>query len=1132
MKSHQKPFFVLMVIVLLAGMIGSQSPKPVQAANPLRISQVYAGGGAANSSYTNDFIEIYNSGSGPVSLAGMSIQYTTATGDEIFGGSANQITELPDVTLVAGQYYLILGGGGSGGALLPTPDLIDASPIAMSHGQGKVALVNSSGSLGCNGGSSPCTPAQLALIVDLVGYGSANFFEGLSATSGLTVTTAALRLDGGCTDTDDNNADFISSTPTPRNSESSKHSCGTTEVIGSDLRISQVYGGGGNTGAPYTHDFVELFNSGSIPVSLAGMSVQYTSAAGTGNFGANTGQLTELPDVTINPGQYYLIQEAGAATGVPLPTPDHIDPTPINMSGTNGKVALVNSTTTLGCNGGSTPCSPEQLVLIVDLVGFGNANFFEGAGAAPTLTNSTAALRKGNGCIDTDENSQDFDVLAPAPRNMATPAQTCGPAVDIPPTVSATLPANNATNIAPDTNITITFSEPVTLAEDWYTISCGASGAHTAVVTDANPIFTLNPDSNFTANEVCTVTVVAANVSDQDAPVDAMVEDYVFSFTIAEGCGGDFTPIYEIQGSDMRSPMEEQTVTTEGVVVGDFQTGGKNGFYIQDEVGDNDEATSDGIFIYYLTAPDVVVGDKVRVTGKVSEYNGATQITGSAMQICSSGNVIEPTEISLPVESVDAFEKYEGMLVTFPQSLIIAEYFDYDRYGEIVLTSQRHMTPTAIVEPGPAAQAAAEAYLLDRITLDDGRTPANPHPAIHPNGQEFTMNNLFRGGGTLTNVTGVMDYMFNLYRIQPTQGAVYEDVNPRSDAPDIAEGDLTIASFNVLNYFVTLDGSGNRCGPSGNMECRGADNEKEFERQRAKIVAALEEIDADVYGLMEIENDRPGGGDPVADLVAGLNEIQGAGTYAYIQTGAIGTDAIKQAILYKPASVTPVGDYKILDSSVDSRFKDTANRPVLAQVFEDNLSGEQFIVAVNHLKSKGSVCTDDPDTGDGQGNCNQTRLKAALSMVDWLADATVFGGVEKVLIIGDLNSYDKEDPIDAIKLGTDDLAGTSDDYLDMIREKQGDEAYGYVYDGQTGYLDYALANLAMAEIILDVNFWHINADEPDIIDYDNSFKPPAQAELLYRSDFYRSSDHDPVIITLKTTALAEVFYNFLPIIFR
>ena len=1101
MKLHQKPFFVLMVIVLLVGMIGLQPPKSVEAASPdVRISQVYGAGGNSGATYKNDFIELFNAGTTAVSLDGWSVQYASSG-----GATWGNKTDLSG-TILPGHYYLIQEAAGNGGLKdLPAPDA--TGTINMSANSGKVALVNSTTPLTgyCEGSG----------IIDFVGYGTGtNCSEGSGPTppTGSAVNSVS-RKEAGCQDTDDNGADFDIGPANPRNSESATHSCGTTEVIGSDLRISQVYGGGGNIGAPYTHDFIELFNSGSSPVSLAGMSVTYGSASG--NFANN---ITELPNILLGSGQYYLIQESGGTNGVPLPTPDLIDDSPIFISATAGKVALVNTQNALNCGGTSSPCTPEQLALFVDLVGFGNANFYEGVAAVPTLSNSIAALRKGNGCIDTDENSLDFDVLAPAPRNSSTPAQTCGPAVDVPPTVGSTVPANNATNIAPDADITITFSEAVTVTDGWYTISCDVSGAHTAEVTNANPVFTLNPDSNFAANEVCTVTVMAANVSDQDAPLDAMEADYTFSFTIAEGCGGDFTPIYEIQGSGMTSSKVNQTVTTEGVVVGDFQTGGKNGFYIQDENGDNDDATSDGVFIYYLTAPDVVVGDKVRVTGKVSEYYNQTQITGSAMQICSSGNEIEPTEINLPVESVDDFEKYEGMLVTFPQSLIIAEYFNYDRFGEIVLTSQRHMTPTAIVEPGLAALAAAEAYLLDRITLDDGRTPANLHPAIHPNAQEFTMDNLFRGGGTLTNVTGVMDYFEgstgNYYRIQPTQGADYEDVNPRTEAPDIAEGDLTIASFNVLNYFVTLDGSGNRCGPLGTMECRGADNEEEFERQRNKILSALNEIDADVYGLMEIENDRPGGDDPVADLVAGLNEIQGAGTYAYIQTDAIGTDAIKQAILYKPDSVTPVDTYKVLDSSVDSRFIDTRNRPVLAQIFEDNLSGEQFIVAVNHLKSKGSACTDDPDLDDGQGNCNLTRLAAAQAMVDWLADPAVFGDVEKVLIIGDLNSYDKEDPIDAIKRGADELDGTNDDFLDMIHEKQGDEAYGYVYDGQTGYLDYALANLAMREIILDVNFWHINADEPDIIDYDNSFKPAEQAALLYAPDLYRSSDHDPVIVTL------------------
>ena len=326
-----------------------------------------------------------------------------------------------------------------------------------------------------------------------------------------------------------------------------------------------------------------------------------------------------------------------------------------------------------------------------------------------------------------------------------------------------------------------------------------------------------------------------------------------------------------------------------------------------------------------------------------------------------------------------------------------------------------------------------------------------------------------------------------------------------------------MVSFNVLNYFVTLTSEGSICGPAGNQGCRGADNAEEFARQKAKIVSALAAIDADVYGLMEIENDSPiAGNDAVADLVAGLNAVAGAGTYDYIETGSIGGDVIKQAILYKPASVTPVGEFQVLDSSVDSRFIDDANRPVLAQAFADNVTDVEFVVAVNHLKSKGSACDGDPDLGDGQGNCNLTRLAAAEALVDWLANPTYFPDVEKTLIIGDLNSYDKEDPIDAIKLGADDAAGTGDDYLDMIFEKQGDYAYGYVFDGQTGYLDHALANLSLAENIADVNFWHSNADEPDLIDYDTSFKLPAQ-DALYAPDAYRSSDHDPVIVTMSFT---------------
>ncbi len=493
--------------------------------------------------------------------------------------------------------------------------------------------------------------------------------------------------------------------------------------------------------------------------------------------------------------------------------------------------------------------------------------------------------------------------------------------------------------------------------------------------------------------------------------------------------------------------------------------------------------------------------------------------------MCSSDHSVTPTEFELPADSLLDFERLEGMLVTIPQELVISEYYNFDRYGEIVLATQRFMTYTAANEPSVDGFAAwLDNLKLNSITLDDGRESQNPDPAIHPNGLEFTLENRFRGGDLVSDVTGVMDYEFSKYRIQPTQGANYTEANPRPEAPELAPGFLKVASFNVLNYFTTIDlGTGHWiCGPSGNMECRGADTPEELTRQRAKILAALSGIDADIFGIMEIENDHPlGEGESpdyaVADLVAGLNAEFGEGTFAYIATGAIGTDAIKQAIIYKPAAVTPVGEFQLLTTAVDPRFIDTLNRPVLAQVFEDNLTGETFVVAVNHLKSKGSACTGDPDLLDGQGNCNLTRKAAAEALVDWLANPTYFPDVENALIIGDLNSYDHEDPIDMIKLGADDMEDTDDDYLDMIAELRGESAYGYVYDGQIGYLDYALANTSLAERIVDVNFWHINADEPDILDYDMTFKQDAQ-DALYAPDAYRSSDHDPVIVTISFNA--------------
>lgn len=558
-------------------------------------------------------------------------------------------------------------------------------------------------------------------------------------------------------------------------------------------------------------------------------------------------------------------------------------------------------------------------------------------------------------------------------------------------------------------------------------------------------------------------------------------------------CGDAASTIGSIQGNGAATDVPpDEVVQVEGTVIGDFQTGGFNGYYLQDQ-GDGDAATSDGIFVYAPGGVDVAEGDSVHVTGTVSEFSGMTEITASAADVCSSGNALPTaTEVTLPLDGPDALEPLEGMRVTLPQSLDILEYFNFDRFGEVVVGTDRQYQPTAVHEPGsPEAKALAEQNALSRITIDDGRSVQNPDPAIHPDGDEFTLDNRFRGGDLVTNATGVLDYRFDLWRVQPTQGADYEAVNLRPDAPDVSS-DFTVASFNVLNYFTTL-GS------------RGAQTPEEFDRQEAKIVAALREMDADVVGLIEIENNQAA----IQTLVQALNDEVGAGTYAYVDTGVIGTDEIKTAFIYKPATVDLDGDYALLDSSVDPRFNDDKNRPALAQTFVEKATGGEVTIAVNHLKSKGSSCDDvgDPEDPDGQGNCNGIRTQAAEALVDWLDNDPTGTGAGSTLIVGDLNAYDHEDPIETI---------TDAGYTDLVREYGGEHAYSYVFDGQLGYLDQGLASPELLDQVTGTRVWHSNADEPDLLDYTMEFKEDAQ-DAIYAPDPYRASDHDAVVIGLDLT---------------
>jgi len=718
----------------------------------------------------------------------------------------------------------------------------------------------------------------------------------------------------------------------------------------------------------------------------------------------------------------------------------------------------------------------------------------------------------------------------------------CGPAV------ASTVPANGAGSVPLNSNISVTFTEPVTVSGSWFNLSCATSGPHTATVSGGPTTYLLDVNTDFFRNEICTMTVLAANVTDADAidPPDAMNADHVFSFSTFELCTDPATSIHDVQGGGLASPFAGNVVAIQGIVVGDFQgLGGLSGYYVQEEdtQADADPSTSEGIFVFN-TSFNANVGDEVRVRGTATEFNGLTEISSvSNSLLCTSGNALPATSsVSLPLTSIDDFEKYEGMRVLFPQALVISEYFNYDRFGEMVLAlplagESRPFTGTALDEPGAPALARALANSLRRITLDDGLGAQNPVSLRHPNGAPFSitpppLGNRFRGGDTVQNAVGVMDYSFGLYRIQPTAPAVYTAVNLRPVAPDpVGNSNLRVAAMNTLNFFITADyptgnALDNKCGPLNNVECRGWDSDQasEFTRQRDKLLAALAGLNADVLGLNEVENTT--GVDPLGDpngIVAGLNATFGPGTYAYINTGTIGTDAIRVGLVYKPSKVAPVGSFQTLDSADDPRFIDTKSRPALAQTFEDLSNGARFTVVVNHLKSKGSACDDvgDPDMGDGQGNCSGTRTLAAQALVDWLATDPTGSGDPDFLIMGDLNSYAQEDPIDAVKAGSDDTAGTGDDYTNLISHFQGTYAYSYTFDGQAGYLDHALANPSMFTQITGAADWHINSDEPDVLDYDTSFKPAAQ-DALYEPNGYRSSDHDSLVVGLCTPPALSV----------
>ena len=852
--------------------------------------------------------------------------------------------------------------------------------------------------------------------------------------------------------------------------------------------ISQVYGGGGNSGATYKNDYIELLNTGDSAVTLNNWSVQYASSAGT------TWQVTKLPaSVTLAAGQYYLVHEALGSGGTDALAPDTAGT--IAMSATAGKVALVSSTSALA---GGRPVDN-----VVDFVGFGaTASYYEGSGPTPAPSNTLAVLRKNNGCQDSDDNSGDFVTGAASPRNAASDRVSCSGA-PLPQPIVLACPGSVGVDVGAGTTALVQASDADSLVNSAVISKGQVAGISLAGFTAAT-----------TANRTASANlVIASSLPAGTYPVEitfANDTNQTNSCTVNVAVTGMLT-IPRIQGSGLTSPYANTVQTTSGVVTKKLGSG----FYIQDPQGDGDPDTSDAIFVFGAAAT-AQVGDLVRVTGTVTEFtpNGArrsyTELKDvSAVTVLGSGYAIQPVNIDLPAE----LSHYEGMLVRFVNPLTVNGNSYLGDRGELVLANGRRETPTNRYRAGtPEANALIAANARNMVVLDDGIFTVPAHIPY------LAADQTVRAGDTVTDLVGVLDFGAiggggGWYKLQPTETPVFSRTNARVEAPPVATatvagGNVRLASANVLNFFTTFTDGTDAWGRTGQgctignttskSNCRGADNLTEFNRQRDKIVDELKAMDADAVGLMEIQNN---GDITVGYLVDALNQAIGKTVYAVVaKPAATGTDAIRVAMIYKPAVLTPVGGALSDGDPVN-------NRPPMAQTFRVNANGAKFSLVVNHLKSKGScggAGAGDMDTGDGQGCWNATRIQQAKRLFnDFIPTVVAAAGDPDVLAVGDFNSYGHEDPIAFL---TD--SGMVNELERFVRPNG--TPYSYVFDGQSGYLDHALASGALDPQVAGVTEWHNNADEPDAIDYNLG----DTADDPYVNNAFRASDHDPVVVSL------------------
>ncbi|MFM4964176.1 ExeM/NucH family extracellular endonuclease [Aeromonas bivalvium] len=626
------------------------------------------------------------------------------------------------------------------------------------------------------------------------------------------------------------------------------------------------------------------------------------------------------------------------------------------------------------------------------------------------------------------------------------------------------------------------------------------------------------------------------------------------------------TPIPAIQGDGDSSPLvpagkfeSEQTYATRGLVT-QVVSGLYKGFFIQDLHGDGDEATSDGLFVHSTQShPAIVPGVEVCVQGKVAEYYRQTQISASDL-VVTDASVWPVAAMDLRPRGDESLqtllERHEGMRVRLvpESSLVVTRNFSFDYDGKrnnLVLAYGAPLIKSTQKFPA-MSQEASDWALRNQQNQLVVETDAKAPDGVLPWYPGFNAEDGYlRIGDKLNGLEGALGYSYNQFRLVADNRIDASDIDhggwDRVQAPELAEaGDLRVASFNVLNFFTTVVGGD--ANPTGSN--RGALTVAEFELQRTKIVSAITRLNADVVGLMEIENNGYGDNSAIANLVAALNAAQPdeADHYRWIASPdgqPIGTDAITVGLIYRPARVALEGGAELVPLPLQiAQTQDGAGKPVsirqgmresLLQRFRSPEGDAPLTLVVNHFKSKGSACFEDyPDYAsadplDGQGHCNALRVSAARVLGERLA-----GEQGDVLIIGDLNAYGMEDPIRVLtdydpaaqarqimSASFTTLAGQPFEesgsalgkgygLVNLNTRFHGTDTYSYSYEGELGNLDHALASPDLAAKVIGIEDWHINSAESNFFEYGKKYS----GQLAKSEGPFSASDHDPVLIAI------------------